>query len=396
MKNQWINFFSGNVKIIIQGKGVERFLNDCTRKGIHVWNVKKMGAEAYTCYVMLKDIKPLRSLMKHQDCRFRFLTRKGLPFLAMYSIKNSGIVVGLFLAFLAVFLLSNMVWDIEVKGAEPATEHKIMQELDKLGVKKGKFQFFLKDVESIQRYLTDTISEITWIGVVLNGTSYHFEVVEKNEPEKPEALSPRSLVASKKALISKIYVEKGQPLVQVNDYVKEGQVLVSGLIGREDNKKSIAAVGEVLGETWYLSQVDVPIKTTFTVLTGEVYQKHYLKLGSFKLPIWGFFEPEYAEKEEFEAERPFFFLKWKLPISYVGKTIHEQEVTERVYDEEEIVEKALEIGRQDLFANKLDEDAIIKGEKVLRTNKENGKVRIDIHFQVIESIVKIEPIIQGD
>jgi hypothetical protein len=65
--------------------------------------------------------------------------------------------------------------------------------------------------------------------------------------EKIEALSPRSLVAKKKAMVAKIYVEKGQPEVQVNDYVKKGQVLVSGLIGKEDNKKSIAAVGEVLG-----------------------------------------------------------------------------------------------------------------------------------------------------
>jgi similar to stage IV sporulation protein len=288
-----------------------------------------------------------------------------------------------------------MVWSIEIKGAEPATEHKIMQELDKLGVKKGKFQFFLMDVESIQRSLTDTISEITWIGVVLNGTSYHFEVVEKNEPKKIETLSPRSLVAKKKAMIAKIYVEKGQPLVQVNDYVDKGQVLVSGLIGKEDNKKSIAAVGEVLGETWYLTQADIPIKTTLPVLTGEAFNRHSIKVGSLKMPVWGFFNKDFERQEEYEAERPFYFWKWKLPISYVGKTVYEQEIVERIYDDEEVIEQALEMGRNQVLSN-LDGDAAIKGEKVLRTHKENGKVRVDIHYQVIENIVKIEPIIQGD
>ncbi|UAL46204.1 sporulation protein YqfD [Sutcliffiella horikoshii] len=395
MKNQWMNFFSGTVKIIIHGNGVERFLNDCTRNGIQVWQVKKMGEEAYTCHVLLKDVRRLRQLIKKQDCKFRFLTRKGLPFLTQYSLKNSGLIVGIIAAFLTVFLLSNMVWSIEIKGAEPATEHKIMQELDKLGVKKGKFQFFIQDVESIQRYLTDTISEITWIGVVLNGTSYHFEVVEKNEPEKLESLSPRSLVAKKKAMVAKIYVEKGQPLVQVNDYVDKGQVLVSGLIGREDNKRSIAAIGEVLGETWYLTSVDVPIKTTLPVLTGEANNKHYMKVGSVKIPVWGFFQEEFERQEEYEAERPFYFWKWKLPISYVGKTVHEQEIVERIYDDEEVIEQALEIGRDQVLSN-LGEDAEIKGEKVLRTHKENGKVSVDIHYQVIENIVKIEPIIQGD
>ncbi|KMJ60173.1 stage IV sporulation protein [Bacillus sp. LL01] len=395
MKNQWMNFFSGTVKIIIHGKGVERFLNDLTRSGIQIWNVKKMGQEAYTCHVLLKDVRKLRSLIKKQDCKFRFLTRKGLPFLTQYSLKNSGLIVGVIVCFITVFLLSNMVWSIEIKGAEPATEHKIMQELDKLGLKKGKFQFFIQDVESIQRSLTDTISEITWIGVVLNGTSYHFEVVEKNEPEKIETLNPRSLVAKKKAMIAKIYVEKGQSMVQVDDYVEKGQVLVSGLIGKEDNKRSIAAVGEVLGETWYLTKVDVPIKTKLPVLTGEAYNRHYVKVGSLKVPVWGFFTPEFERQEEYDAERPFYFWKWKLPFSYVGNTVHEQEIVERIYDDEEVIEQALKIGRDQVLSD-LDEEAEIKGEKVLRTHKENGKVSVDIHYQVIENIVKIEPIIQGD
>ncbi|MFE7061113.1 sporulation protein YqfD [Sutcliffiella sp. NPDC057660] len=395
MKNQWMNFFSGSVKIIIHGRGVERFLNDCTRNGIQIWQVKKMGAEAYTCYILLKDVKKVRRLIKNQECKFRFLTRKGVPFLLQYSFRNSGIIAGILLCLLTIFVLSNMVWSIEIKGANPATEHKIMQELNKLGVKKGKLQFFIKDVESIQRDLTDTISEITWIGVVLNGTSYHFEVVEKNEPEKIESLSPRNLVASKKAVVVNMFVEKGQPMVERNDHVKKGQLLISGTIGKEGKQKSTAAVGEVLGETWYMSVVPIPLKTILPVFTGEVYKKHYVEIGNVQIPVWGFFEPEYKMKKEYEAKRPFYFFKWKLPISYMGKTIHESEMVERIYDEEEAVEEALVIGKREL-KEKLAEDANIIGEKVLHHETENGKVKVSIHYQVIENIVKIEPIIQGD
>ncbi|WP_078379653.1 sporulation protein YqfD [Sutcliffiella halmapala] len=395
MKNQWINFFSGSVKIIIHGRGVERFLNDCTRHGIQIWQVKKLGAEAYTCYVLLKDIKKLRSLIKNQECKFRFLTRKGFPFLLQYSLRNSGIVTGVILCVLTIFLLSNMVWSIEIKGANPATEHKIVQELNKLGLKKGKFQFFIRDVESIQKYLADTISEITWVGVELNGTSYHFEVVEKNEPEKIEQLSPRNFRASKKAVIAKVFVEKGQPMVQINDHVEKGDLLVSGLIGKEDNKKSIAAVGEVLGETWYMSEVNIPLKQTLSVLTGEAYKQHYVKIGNIEIPIWGFFQPDYKQTKEYKVERPAYFWKWRLPISYAGKTIHETEKVEKNYDVEEAIEEALVISKKEL-AGKLAEDAVIKGEKVLHHETENGKVKIYIHYQVIENIVKIEPIIQGD
>jgi similar to stage IV sporulation protein len=131
------------------------------------------------------------------------------------------------------------------------------------------------------------------------------------------------------------------------------------------------------------------------VFTGEVYKKHYVKIGNVQIPIWGFFEPEYKLKKEYDAERPAYFFKWKLPISYVGKTIHEAEMVERNYDEEEAVEEALVIGKREL-KEKLAEDATIIGEKVLHHETENGKVKVSIHYQVIENIVKIEPIIQGD
>ena len=42
---------------------------------------------------------------------------------------------------------------------------------------------------------TNNIEEITWVGVELKGTTYHLQVVEKNEPEQTEYLSPQNLVA---------------------------------------------------------------------------------------------------------------------------------------------------------------------------------------------------------
>ncbi|WBL13858.1 sporulation protein YqfD [Sutcliffiella sp. NC1] len=395
MKNDWIHFFSGTVKIIIEGKGVERFINDCIRANISIWNIKKLGIENYTCYIRLKDVSSLRRIIKKHDCRFRFLTRKGLPFLVQYSWKNSGIIAGIAAFFITIFLLSNMVWSIQINGANPETEHHIAQELNKLGVKKGKFQFFLLDPESIQRHLTDTIEELTWIGVELNGTSYSFEVVEKTEPGEEEYVSPQNLVAKKKAVITDMFVEKGQPVVSRDDYVKEGQLLVSGLIGREEEQKAIAAKGKVYGEVWYMSTVTVPLKETLHVLTGENEKQHYVKVGKLSLPVWGFFKPEYEEMKEEQSERYLYFWKWKLPISYVQKSQYETELIQTIYSEEEAIEKGLSLGKEEL-ENKLPQDAVIKGEKVLHQSLENGKVKLAIHYQVIENIVKTEPIIQGD
>lgn len=59
----------------------------------------------------------------------------------------------------------------------------------------------------------------------------------KNEPEKEKYTSPQHIVAKKKAVITRMYVEKGEPLAAVDEHVKKGQMLVSGLIGSEDQQK---------------------------------------------------------------------------------------------------------------------------------------------------------------
>lgn len=137
---------------------------------------------------------------------------------------------------------------IEIKGAKPATEYQIRKELDKLDVKIGKLQLFVENVEGIQRKLTNNIGSLTWVGVELKGTTYHLQVVEKKDPKKPEQLEPQNLVAKKKAIIANMYVKTGQSVVEINDHVEKGQLLVSGVIGREGQTKEVAATGEVWGK----------------------------------------------------------------------------------------------------------------------------------------------------
>lgn len=48
----------------------------------------------------------------------------------------------------------------------------------------------------------------------------------------------------KGATISKMFVEKGEPLVTVNQHVEKGQMLVSGLIGSEEEKQKVGAKGK--------------------------------------------------------------------------------------------------------------------------------------------------------
>jgi similar to stage IV sporulation protein len=395
MKNHWMHFFSGSVKAVISGKGTERFINECVRQGIVVWDVKKPGTHALSFSMYLKDIKKIRRVVRKNDCKLRFIGRKGLPFLVQKAIYNSGFLIGAFLFLIIVTLLSNMVWGIKVEGAKPETEHLIIKELKKLGVEKGKLQFFIEDNESLQRHLEEAINDITWIGVELNGTTYHFEVVEKNQPDPPEQYSPRNLVANKTAIIKKLIVEEGKPVKAVNDLVKKGDILVSGKIGKEGEEVYVPARGKIYGETWYKSAVEVEITTKLNVMTGENKQKHYISIGNLRIPVWGYGKIEYKEYQTELDKRPIKFFNWELPIAYEKVSLRESEEITRKYTTNEAVEEAKRIGRNALEQD-LDSDAEIIEEKVLRQSINNGKVKLEIKYNVIENIVTTIPLVQGD
>lgn len=395
MKNQWLNFYTGSVVVKITGQGLERSINNLTRNGLFIWNVRRQGVQSITFKIKLNDVHKFRIYMRGSGCRVEFLQREGAPFFLKKMFKNSGLLIGACMFAIIILVLSNMIWGITINGADPATEYKIRKELDKIGIKTGKFQWFVDNVEGIQRHLSNQIEEITWVGVELNGTTYHLQVVEKNEPEPPEYLSPQHLVAKKKAVIVDMFVEEGKEVVDIHDSVAEGQLLVSGLIGKEGENIPVPAKGKVWGETWYRTDVELPIKSTFQVYNGNERRKIYMKAGNFSLPVWGFEKIEYKQYDRESNEKTIRFLKWKLPISFVNETIREKEQETRIYSQDEAIETAREMARADIKSH-LDEDASIKGEKVLHQAIDNGKVKISVHFQIIENIAQGQPIIQGE
>jgi similar to stage IV sporulation protein len=394
MKNQWITFFSGYVEMEINGRGVERFINECVRRGVYIWEVRSKEGKT-TCCVKIKDISVIRHVRRKHECEITFKRRSGMPFKWKRLVYNSGFLGGIVAFLVILFFLSNMIWSVQITGASPETEELIRKELNGMGVKVGGLQFTLRDQEEIQQRLTTNISSITWIGVELNGTTFHFQVVEKNEPEKEEELAPQHLVASKKGVVTQVLVESGKAVVQENQLVNKGDILVSGIVGTEDQNVLVPATGVVLGETWDISVVEVPLKSMLNVYTGEEKRSHYLRFGSWETKIWGFKKEEYKMSRKETVVSPLKFLGWELPIRYEREIIREEELIEREYNVKEAVTVGKEIARKEI-QGKLDEFARIKDEKVLRQSIENGKVKLTILFRVIENIAVPQSIVQGD
>ncbi|WP_367912384.1 sporulation protein YqfD [Bacillus pumilus] len=396
MKNKWFAYFIGRVEVEIKGNGIERLINECTRQGITMFQVSRRQ-DSVRLFIRLSDVHAFRKVQRHHDVKCSFHQKKGFPFLLLWSRKNIGFTLGIVFFLVTILSLSNMVWKIDIKGANPETEHQMRKHLDEIGVQKGRFQFLMGTPEKIQKSLTANIQSITWVGVELNGTTFQMKVVEKNEPEKEKYTSPQHIVAKKKAVITRMYVEKGEPLAAVDEHVKKGQMLVSGLIGSEDQQKTVGAKAKIYGETWYCSEVSVPLRTSFDVFTGKMKTKHKLSAFGGSMPFWGFsFKKDDFKQPKTETEvHPLHFLNFQLPFSYEKETTRESEKINRTYTNKEAVQAGIKMGKKEL-EEKLGQTGEVKSEKVLHEATGNGKVKLIILYQVIEDIVQPTPIVQGD
>ena len=78
----------------------------------------------------------------------------------------------------------------------------------------------MPNVEDVQRHLTDNINAITWAGLEVRGTTYHFKIVEKRTEER-KGTKAAKFSSKKEAIITKTFVEVGKPVVLKNDHVEK-------------------------------------------------------------------------------------------------------------------------------------------------------------------------------
>ncbi|MFA9558778.1 sporulation protein YqfD [Evansella sp. AB-rgal1] len=395
MKNQWVHKMTGYVRIKITGAYPELFINRCIDRKMNIWNIHYVKKDVLICSVLLDEVSQLRHIAKTSDCKIKFIDRKGFPFFAQKMWRRNGLIFGCIAFFISLYMLSNMVWGIEIEGASPKVEHELKEAVTELGIKKGALQFRLPPPEDIQSIITDRISDATWIGVTRKGTTYHFQVVEKDIAEREPLEAPGHIVATHKAIIYDMFVEEGLPLVEQNQLVEKGDMLVSGLIGKEGKEQQVAAKGKILGEMWYEATVSVPLERTLYAVTGQRYRTHRLFIGKLGIPFWGWNPPDYSNVKEEKYEASWKLFGMQMPFYYGYTDILEAEEIDIDSAVKEAVGIANEKGKEKV-SHLFSSDAEITGEKVLHPTVESGKVIVTIHYRIVDEIGKKQPIIQGD
>lgn len=392
-KTTIFNRLRGFVRIELRGPKLEKLLNELTTKRFVVWDIRRLGSEAVELHVLVRDFFRLRPLLKQTSSKLRVKGRYGFPFMLDRLGRRKMFVVGIVGFFAAIYVLSMLVWRIDVEGTEKIAPSDVLLAAKEQGIYRFQWKFRLPDADTLSRELQNSLPGSAWVGVHVQGTRVQIKVVESARPDDRPLMSPRHLVAAKNALVTQILAEKGKPLVKPNTNVSVGDILISGYIGDEANRETVVAQGIVRGIVWEEASVEMPLVLRQKVYTGETKSRSYLVIGSRGLQMSGYGDVPFAQYETVSRLQTVHWRKWSLPFGWLSEKLLESRTEEIPLAPEEAAKIALEQARAEIVAA-AGPEAVWRGEKIILHEKsDNGKVYMKVLFEIEQPIAAEQPIV---
>lgn len=281
----------GYVKFSVKKGSPERFMNQCARSRISIWNFysgKKYGACIYA-----GSYRSLLNCAHKAGVVLRVEERNGLPFLLKPIRRRRGLVygAGLFLVILA--LLSMHYWSINVSGNLSIPTEQVEARLVEYGVVPGVWKRKV-DSQMLQQKLMRAFPEIRWLSVNTNGCTLTVQLEESvKKPEVENGKKISNVKASAAGQIIYMEVYDGTPEVAKGDAVVEGQLLINAVVEDAFGGTSLKhASGKVIAETNRTFTTQVNLTKKEAVPTGRTILRRSGTIFGLRLPLTVSMEPE--------------------------------------------------------------------------------------------------------
>jgi len=384
------NSLSGYVMIQIEEICPEAFLNKALGEKIRLYAVKRSSARGLSAVLSMEDFYCLRRLPPELRGRIRIRKKGGLPLLLLRLRFHKALLLGGCLALFGLFLLSRFLWFIEIQGAGEGEEAAIRSYLSQQGVRPGIKRRTL-DLPGLQKALSQLDADIAWAGLELQGVRLRISLAAaKNLSAPGEAEGPCHIAAKKDARIRSVVTKKGRQMTEAGRAVKEGEILISGILEREGfDTLFVQAEGTILGELAYTFTSTLGPK--FTAYAPGERECLYTALSLFGREYTAFQSPyEVFETRLLEARGPWGNV---LPLVFRRYACRELCLMEQSLETEGVLEEAI------LQAEKKALSAIPPGARILSkesrmTPLENGAVRLELIYITEEEIGVSLPIQQ--
>ncbi len=376
----------GYIKIKIKSGYAEGFLNLCLKNGVDVYDISpKKGGEVTFC-TMGKNEKKCKDLGEKIHCEIDVLERKGLCFFIKRNQKRIAFPIfgGLFLA--SIFMLSQMVWTIDVVGGG-VEEEEVLSVLQENDLYVGCF-FNRVNTDFVESKVIIELLDISHCAITKEGVRVTVTLQERDK--KPDFFRtgiPSNIVAKENGQILEMTVREGVTAKKVGEGVLKGDILISGVQAMANSSvRYLQSRGEIIAETYYKKNIVLPIIGVRMQRTGEQIVRETATLFSFPINLFKNSSIPYVKYDNIIKEQSAQILGKDLPIKIKTQTFYE--VIEVPYERtiDELVATAC-----DGFEKELQGKEIIK--KDVQTENLGADVLITVNYTCKENIAEEREII---
>lgn len=386
MKNKYLKRLDKIVKIKVSGRNVYRFIDRLIKDKVYIYDLKIINIKnviikiSYDDYLILKDKKSIYDI--------DLLDVYGKLKIKKYFKEHYVFIIFLIIGYVVLMFLSNFIFDVEVIHANFEIRELVYRELRKNGIEKYIFRKSYQELENIEKNILDNNKmKIEWIEINRSGTKYIVRVEERKIDKGKEKFEYQDIVSSKNGIITKVLAESGEIIKNTNDYIKGGEVVISGNITLPDGSSVLSrASGKVYAEVWYLVDVSYPYIYREEILTGRAKEVFLIKFLNKRISLFDFSKFNTFKK----SDRILFGDIFKF-LSFIKEKQYEMIVIDEFYTKEEVVVKAVERAVTRVKDTLREDEQIIKY-RILSTYYDESKVNLKIFFSVNEEVSEVRKI----
>lgn len=338
-----LEYLEGSLTIQADGEFLERFLTVCIRRNLGIRNVRHLGERRLCAEMDLAAFRHIRPVCRRTRTHLTVLKRNGFPFLLQRLKHRKFALLGLLAAILFLWYTTCHIMGITIIGNSRIDTATLREHLARSGIAIGKSTAGI-DSDQIRNRMMRDLDELAWVGINVSGSRIYVEIVERLEKEPGiDQNTPCHLIAAKDGEILAIEAREGQTMVSVGSGVREGDLLVSGMMDNDTTGfRLVHAWGEVFAKTIYTETKDYPLTFLETTDTGESTARYSITLLDKTLPLY-FGKAPYPEYRQETTETEYRLPFERLPSLWVRKdTFTEQTTAQRTRTAAEAIQTAKE------------------------------------------------------
>lgn len=355
----------------------EKFLNLLWSKGVRIKNVNRIDITTLRLEIGYREYQEVEKAAKKCKGKIRIIRKEGFIFLIMRMKRQVSLIFGILVFLVGLYLLSAHIWAIEITTKENVAPFEIRKELEQLGIKPGLSKNDI-NVYNLEKKLENINSNILWIRARIEGSTLKVVIEEKVAPPSiNKSATLGDCIAKMDGEIKRIYIKSGTSNVAPGNMVKEGDILIKGVEGKEGGEYSVAATGTVIANTFYKKEMEIKVSGTKLESTGKKDEDIYLE----------FFNKKIYLKKAINNFKYYDIIDNNK--GYIKKSIYfEREKNEiKINKEEAVANAAVELEKS--LSKSLSNDAKISNKNIHVEDMGDGVIRVEVMFLVEQDIAKI-------